>query len=148
VKVLARPFFIGRPDDFQYKLLSTLFAYMIPGMILAGLIGIFKRDVENWIVRKLCALIHGQPEPVASKQGEFDLDVPPCCPECRRPMAKRTARKGERRGTKFSPSRRAGALDRLPRSCLKLAHLREKRRWNVTRAPKRWYCSQRRSFHH
>ena len=90
-------------DEFQHKLLSTVFSYLIPAMVVAGLIGLFKKDAENWIVRKLRALIHGTPKPATAvaAQDSLSLDDAPCCPECRRPMTKRTARKGDNRGAMF-----------------------------------------------
>lgn len=88
-------------DEFQHKLLSTVFACVIPAMIVAGVIGVFKRDVENWIVAKLRTLIHGKPPRTDARQDEMLLDAPPCCPDCRRPMLKRKARRGDNRGSNF-----------------------------------------------
>ena len=48
-------------DEFQHKIVSTVLSAMIPAMVIVGLIGVFKRDVENWIVATLRALIHGKP---------------------------------------------------------------------------------------
>ena len=86
---------------FQHKLFVTALAYLVPATIVAGLIQIFRRDAENWLVAKLRALFHGKPKPPAAQQDEMILDAPPCCPDCRRPMVKRKARKGDNRGSQF-----------------------------------------------
>lgn len=90
-------------DAFMHKFAGTIFVYLIPAMIVAGLISVYKKDVENWIVRTLHTLLHGAPKAAAASvtQDSLDLDDAPCCPQCRRPMSKRTARKGENRGEKF-----------------------------------------------
>jgi Topoisomerase DNA binding C4 zinc finger len=96
---------LGRMADplaeFQHKLFVTSLAFVIPAAIVAGLIQVFKRDVERWLVAKLRALFHGKPKPAAARQDEVILDAPPCCPECRLPMVKRKARKGDNRGSQF-----------------------------------------------
>lgn len=87
--------------EFHQQFVSTVLAYLIPALVVSGLIGLFKRDVENWMVRKLRALFYGKPDRASEAAQNATLDAPPCCPECRRPMVTRTARKGENRGSRF-----------------------------------------------
>ena len=69
-------------DTFQSKLISTILAGLIPAMIISGIIGLFKRDMENWIVSKLRRLFHGKPKCRETTQGGIVGDDSPCCPDC------------------------------------------------------------------
>lgn len=88
-------------DEFQHKLIVTVLSGLIPAMVIAGFIGLFKRDVENWIVAKLRVLFHGRSARPVARQDEMSLGDAPCCPDCRRQMVKRIARRGAHSGSEF-----------------------------------------------
>lgn len=88
-------------DPFAHELTRQVISYVIPATVLAGLIGLFKRDFESWIVKKLRGVFHPDAKVTQFEQEDMALDAPPACPKCRNTMVKRTSTRGLKRDSQF-----------------------------------------------
>ncbi len=79
---------------FGQQLTHQMMGYVVTATVIGGLISLFKRDVEDWIVKKLRNVFH----PRTNLEQD---DPPPACPQCRKPMVKRTAKRGLKRDSQF-----------------------------------------------
>lgn len=90
------------------KLVSDAFMHqmwtkIVPVAVLAPIAAfLFRKGVERLTVA-VVRIFRGTKSAAGAGAREEDatLDAPPACPDCRRPMAKRTAKRGENRGAKF-----------------------------------------------
>src|SRR5690349_8306567 len=88
-------------DLFLSKLTQIAYTYLVPAVIVGALLGLVVRKSRNWIAAKLHESLNPKIKPSRAEQNDMPRDSSPCCPDCRRPMVKRTVRRGENRGAHF-----------------------------------------------
>lgn len=89
-------------DPFMNELVRAAWTKLLPLALLAMVGGWLFRAVLEKLVFAAVRFVRQKPStrPTASSDADTTREAP-CCPECRRPMTPRTARKGENRGSKF-----------------------------------------------
>ena len=85
----------------QSPLVRTTLVWLVPITIVSGLASIFKNDFENRIVRKIRSILRPEPKQTTVVQENLVLDAAPCCPQCRKPMVERQAKKGPKKDSRF-----------------------------------------------
>ena len=88
-------------DSFVEQLQHRIWTQFLPLCLLAGIVGVLFRLGLEKLAIAIVRLFRRKPATVTVSQDSLPLDDAPCCPDCRRPMTRRTARKGENRGAKF-----------------------------------------------
>ena len=85
----------------QSALVRTTLVWLVPITIVSGLVSIFKNDFENWIVSKIRSILRPEPKHTTMVQEDLVLDAAPCCPQRRKPMVERHAKKGPKKDSRF-----------------------------------------------
>ena len=93
-------------DYFIQQLQHRVWTQLFPLAILAMVVGVLIRSGIEKVAAALVRLLRARPKvvkanPGPAETGDAILDENPWCPECRKPMVKRTARRGENRGSVF-----------------------------------------------
>ena len=88
-------------NPFAQQIQHAFLSYLIPGLIISGLIRLFRKELENWIVAKLRALFGRAPAPQSQEHEDLALDAPPACPSCRKPMVPRMRKLGMKKDSSF-----------------------------------------------
>ena len=90
-------------DVFLHAFSGKIIACALPALVVAGLVGLFRKDLGALLPPKLRSLIQSPAKRPAFlvTQDHLALDGAPSCPDCRRTMIKRIALKGENRGLRF-----------------------------------------------
>jgi hypothetical protein len=83
-------------EPFSTQITVKILSFIIPGMIVSGLITLFKKEIGNWMVGKLRFLFHGKPPKKSKGAEEWLPDEDPSCPKCRRAMVKRRSKSGSK----------------------------------------------------
>lgn len=88
-------------DSFVEQIQHRVWTQFLPLALVAMIVGtLFRFGLEKLAVA-IVRFFRRKPAAASATRDSLPLDDAPCCPECRRPMTKRTARRGENRGAKF-----------------------------------------------
>ena len=88
-------------DPFMHEAYRMMLTRLLPAAIVAGFIGVYKKDAAQWLEEKVRSIVHPSPRAAVLVQENLLLDQPPCCPKCREAMVRRTARNGPKRDSRF-----------------------------------------------
>lgn len=93
-------------DSFILQLQHRVWTQLLPLGFVAMAVGVLVRCGVEKLAAAFVRLLRGKPKAAKGNPGHAEnddaiLDANPYCPECRRPMVRRTARRGENRGSVF-----------------------------------------------